>query len=98
VSTWSILYNTFPDKAMNLGIVPQSVYDEQSNFYPTVLNEFGLALDTRHNWSKSDWQIWGAATSNSDTRQAIIDAVATYAANTSEWLPFGDLYETLTAE
>lgn len=83
---------------MNLGIVPQSVYDEQSAWYDHILWDYGIPLDTRHNWSKSDWELWGAATSGSETRQGLIDAVATWVANTSEWKPFGDLYETISGE
>ncbi|KAF3403263.1 Glutaminase A [Talaromyces pinophilus] len=95
-STWSLLYNAYADKVLNLGIIPQSIYDQQSEFYPSVLETFGIPVDTRHQWSKSDWQVWTAATASEPTRQDMIDAVATWAAATSEWLPFGDLYETQT--
>ncbi|EED14629.1 conserved hypothetical protein [Talaromyces stipitatus ATCC 10500] len=97
-STWSLLYNAYADKTLNLGIIPQSIYDRQSEFYPSVLETFGIPVDTRHKWSKTDWQIWAAATAGNSTRQDMIDAVATWVAATSEWLPFGDLYETQSGE
>lgn len=47
-----ILYNLYGDKVLNLGLVPQSVYDMQSAFYPTVNNQYGVPLDTRHTYTK----------------------------------------------
>lgn len=91
-----LLYNAYADKALNPGIIPQSIYNQQSKFYPSVLETFSIPVDTRHQWSKSDWQVWTAATASDSTRQDMIDAVATWAAATSEWLSFSDLYETQT--
>ena len=48
-----LLYNLYGDKELNLGLVPQSVYDMQSAFYPTVAEEYGVPLDTRHDYAKS---------------------------------------------
>ena len=47
-----LLYNLFADAQLNLGLVPQSVYQMQSNFYPTVANKYGVPLDTRHAYTK----------------------------------------------
>jgi hypothetical protein len=33
-------------------LVPQSVYDMQSAFYPTQLEKYGVPLDTRHSYTK----------------------------------------------
>ena len=52
--TWGLLYNLFGDKELGLDLVPQSVYDMQSNFYPTVFNEYGVPLDTRHTYTKGE--------------------------------------------
>lgn len=43
-SSYGLLYNTFPDKLLNLGLIPQSLYDMQSEWYPTVSQEFGVPL------------------------------------------------------
>ena len=48
-----LLYNLYGDKELNLGLVPQSVYDMQSAFYPTVAGQYGVPLDTRHDYTKS---------------------------------------------
>lgn len=54
-NTFSLLYNLFADRELNLDLVPQSVYDQQSKFYPTVLNKYGVPLDTRHGYTKGEY-------------------------------------------
>lgn len=51
-SSYVLLYNIFGDKELGLDLVPQSVYDMQSEFYPTVMNKYGVPLDTRHTYTK----------------------------------------------
>ena len=57
-SSWGLLYNTYPDKLLNLGIIPPELYSMQSTWYATVSQVFGIPLDNRHHYTKSDWEIW----------------------------------------
>ncbi len=52
-SSYVLLYNLYADAELGLQLVPQSVYDMQSAFYPTVFNTYGVPLDTRHTYTKS---------------------------------------------
>lgn len=49
-----LLYNLYADMELGLDLVPQSVYDMQSTFYPTVEMKYGVPLDTRHSYTKSE--------------------------------------------
>lgn len=51
-SSHGLLYNLWCDLELGLGLVPQKVYDMQSNFYPTVEMKYGVPLDTRHSYTK----------------------------------------------
>ena len=51
--SWGLLYNLFADRELNLGLVPQKVYDIQDAFYETVFDKYGVPLDTRHSYTKS---------------------------------------------
>jgi hypothetical protein len=51
--THGLLYNLWCDLELGLNLVPQSVYDMQSAFYPTVKQQYGVPLDTRHTYTKS---------------------------------------------
>ena len=33
---------------LNLRLVPQTIYEMQTSFYPLVANEYGVPLDSRH--------------------------------------------------
>jgi hypothetical protein len=47
-----LLYNLYADRQLGLGLVPQSVYDMQDKFYPTVKEKYGVPLDTRGTYTK----------------------------------------------
>jgi hypothetical protein len=51
--SWGLLYNLFADRELDLGLVPQRVYDIQDAFYETVFDKYGVPLDTRHSYTKS---------------------------------------------
>lgn len=59
-SSWGLLYNTYPDKLFGLNFIPQRIYDMQSAWYPTVSQIFGVPLDNRHSYTKSDWMVSSA--------------------------------------
>jgi hypothetical protein len=42
--SFGLLYNTYPDKLLNLGIIHKSLYDVQSDWYPTISQVFGVSL------------------------------------------------------
>jgi hypothetical protein len=42
--SFGLLYNTYPDKLLNLGIIPKGLYDMQSDWYPTISQVFGVSL------------------------------------------------------
>ncbi|KAK8117388.1 glutaminase [Apiospora kogelbergensis] len=94
-SSWGLLYNIYYDKLLNLGVVGKSVYTMQSRWYPTVSQQYGVPLDSRHHHTKSDWQIWAAATCTSSTRKMFVTSIAYWLNNTATQFPFADLYETI---
>lgn len=93
-----ILYNLYADSLLNLNFVPRSVYEMQSNFYPTVKRRYGVPLDTRHDYTKSDWQMWAAAIASPETRDIFISDLAKWLAETPTNRGFTDFYETETGD
>ncbi|KAI2466192.1 DUF1793-domain-containing protein [Annulohypoxylon bovei var. microspora] len=94
-SSWGLLYNVFFDKLLNMGLVRPRVYEMQSRWYATVSQTFGVPLDNRHHYTKSDWEIWTAATCSRTTRRLFVNAVAYWLNETTTNLPFSDLYEAV---
>ncbi len=96
--THGLLYNLYGDAELNLNFVPKSVYDMQSALYPTINDAFGVPLDTRHNYTKSDWQMFAAAIASSSTQQLFISGLAKFVAETPTDEPLTDLYDAQTGK
>jgi len=98
-SSWGLSYNMYADKVLGLNLIPSSVYEMQTAWYPTVVNAYGVPLDTRHTYTKSDWQTWTAAImTNTTVRDMFISSLYSYAADGENAQPLGDWYETLNGD
>ncbi|KAM0797935.1 hypothetical protein BDR22DRAFT_891711 [Usnea florida] len=94
-STYSLLYNTYPDVLLDLNLVPKALYEMQSNYYPTVSQVFGIPLDSRHSLTKSDESMWTAATCSPETRRLFVNALGYWLNETTTQYAFTDLYDTI---
>lgn len=94
-STHGLLYNLFNDRLVGTNIVPQRVYDQQSAFYLSVVDAFGVPLDTRNRfWTKGDWEIFCAAVAGQETRDMFVSRYAKFVGETTSANPMSDLYNT----
>ncbi|EKG11503.1 Six-hairpin glycosidase-like protein [Macrophomina phaseolina MS6] len=93
-----LLYNLFADRELSLDLVPQEIYDQQSAFYPTVESRFGVPLDTRNTYTKTDWEMFVAAIASTETRDMFHSDIADWISQTPTNRAFTDLYETETGD
>ncbi|KZP06336.1 DUF1793-domain-containing protein [Athelia psychrophila] len=90
-----LTYNMFGDKLLGLNLFPSSLYDQQTAWYKTVMTDYGVPLDTRHTYTKSDWSIWTAAiVTDTAVRDSFITGVVNYCKDGESSQPLGDWYET----
>lgn len=76
------------------GFVPHHIYSMQSDWYLAVRQRYGLPLDSRHLYTKTDWEFFAAAVTSKSTREEILQSVALWLNETSTDRPFTDLHET----
>ncbi|KAF2400297.1 glutaminase A [Trichodelitschia bisporula] len=74
--------------------IPHAVYTNQSAWYHIVMQRYGLPLDSRHLYTKSDWEFEAAAVAEESVRAEILDRVANWINDTTTDRPLTDLYDT----
>ena len=95
---WSMKYNLVWDLVLRLGLLPEEFYDAETRSYLPRMNEFGLPLDSRADYTKSDWLVWSASMARDEAvfRQ-LIAPLARYLRKTTTRVPFSDWYDTKTS-
>lgn len=93
--TWSQKYNMVWDKILGLNLFPESVAATEIAYYKTKLNPYGLPLDNREMYTKSDWIVWTAtmATKQEDF-DALINPMWRFYNETVDRIPMSDWYFT----
>ena len=97
--TYSLKYNLLFDKLFSFNLIGQDICEREVDYYISKNNKYGVPLDTRKDYTKSDWILW-AATLTDDMKKCekLYGPVIKYLAETPSRIPFGDWYGTVMGE
>lgn len=93
--TWSLKYNLIWDKILELHVFDEKIAETEVKYYLTKMNPYGIPLDSRCDYSKSDWMMWTTVlTDNAEYREKVIDCMWEAMCNMDRRAPFPDWYHT----
>ena len=92
-STWSTKYNLVWDKIWQWDIM-KDVRTAEMTYYMNKMDTFGLPLDSRGNYCKSDWQMWAMGFADQQSqRTKLINTLWKYINETSSRVPVSDNHD-----
>ena len=96
--TWSQKYNLIWDKLWKTHIFSDAVLEREIAYYLTKQNVYGLPLDCRRDYTKSDWIMWTAAMStDTPTFLRFVSPLYKYINETPSRVAISDWHDTKTA-
>ncbi|WP_043923548.1 glutaminase domain-containing protein [Leadbettera azotonutricia] len=96
---WALKYNLVWDKLFGTKLFDDSLFAKEVQWYIKTQNKYGVPLDSRREYTKSDWILWTAAfTKDVKEREALIAPIAAFLHETPDRVPFSDWYDTISAK
>ncbi|MGA2046658.1 MAG: DUF4965 domain-containing protein [Terracidiphilus sp.] len=102
--TWSQKYNLVWDQILDMKLFPPQVRQTELAFYLKHLNQFGLPLDNRADYTKLDWSVWTATLADKprpgepDQFNAILAPIGVWINQGPTRVPLTDWYDTKTGK
>lgn len=96
--SWSMKYNIVWDKLWGTGVMPANVIESEFATYRRHINRYGMPLDIRADYTKSDWLVWTAtlASNRNDFEDFVAPLWENYNATKSR-VVMTDWYDTVNA-
>lgn len=89
--TWSQKYNIVWDKLLGLNVFPENIIPTEIAYYKNKQNKYGLPLDNRETYTKSDWIVWTATMApDQESFEAFITPLHSFYNETIDRVPMSD--------
>ena len=82
-------------KSSDFFIFGQDIFEREINCYLQRANAYGVPLDNRKAYTKSDWLCWVATLTNDEKkREKLLSGIAKFLKDSPDRVPFSDWYDT----
>lgn len=97
--TFSMKYNLIWDRIFDTKLFADELLEKELKGYLKHTNTYGMPLDNRATYTKSDWLVWSATMMKSkDDFESMIELLWKAYHETESRVPMTDWYDTLTAK
>ena len=98
-NSWSLKYNLVWDIVLGFNIFPEKLYEAESEKYRQELNAYGVPLDSRKDFTKTDWMLWAACLDKTgENVETFSKTIVKFLAESESKVCFCDWYDTKTAK
>lgn len=96
--SFSMKYNAVWDRVFGLGLFEPTMWRQETDGYRRHMNPYGLPLDNRSDYTKSDWMVWTATlTEDAAFFGEIVAALERAYRLSPSRVPMTDLYSSVTS-
>lgn len=97
--SWSLKYNLVWDRLLGLGLFSDDIMAKEIPYYCAKQNRYGIPLDSRNSYTKSDWLIWCASmTKSKEEFEKMIAPLWDSLNESPSRVPLTDWYDTITGK
>lgn len=93
--SFSLKYNLAFDSLLSLDLFGRDMKEAEVNHYISKMNTYGTPLDSRKDYTKTDWLMWAASLSDDKAKTGrFITAINNFLRQSPDRVPFSDWIET----
>lgn len=97
--SWSLKYNLIWDSLLDLNIFSKDIKEKEVKYYVKKQNKYGVPLDSRETYTKTDWIVWSASLSDyKEDFETLITPIWNFINESESRVPFTDWYDTITCK
>ena len=97
--SWSLKYNAVWDLLFGSELWPGCFYEQELSYYEGKQNDYGIPLDSRNTYTKSDWIMWCAAMSDKPEKvELFAERILRFLSESPDRVPFSDWYDTVSSK
>jgi hypothetical protein len=97
--SWSLKYNLVWDILFDFNLFPKELYAAETEKYRQELNAFGVPLDYRRDFTKTDWMLWAACLDDTNKNTELFSGrIVAYLQATNDRTCFSDWIGTKEAK